>query len=112
LLAHHKILRRTFLSQSVGHLLDISEIFIKNANQQVGWHCVDFLTTESAFPQAVKDAGLAAGDECGFRHVTHSRAFAVPHSERVGAAGPRRPTEKKSGPFGESSLPSLRPPGD
>jgi hypothetical protein len=70
----------------------ISEIFIKNANQQVGWHCVDFLTTESAFPQAVKDAGLAAGDECGFRHVTHSRAFAVPHSERVGAAGPHRPT--------------------
>ena len=42
----------------------------------------------------------------------YSRAFAVPHSEKVGAAGPRRPTEKKSGPFGESSLPSLRPPGD
>ena len=85
----------------------ISEIFIKNANQQVGWHCVDFLTTEMALPQAVKHRRLAHSSNWPFAFIrVHSRF------KKGSAPQGRVALPGNSGPFGESSLPILCPPGD
>jgi hypothetical protein len=91
----------------MGHLLVHLRIFGKNANQQVGWHCVDFLTTEMALPQAVKHRRLAHSSNWPFAFIrVHSRF------KKGSAPQGRVALPGNSGPFGESSLPILCPPGD